>query len=147
MQENSEKKADTAAVLSAYVFYLYKIYNALDFLQLYVQSWFFFTVHQLIQICRTLYVEFALLVLQGCYQRRIIDALHGLFDGAARVLYDVFHQLAQGVIGEIGCYLVMIGLVHTFLRWFCGGSAQRARFRSNTAGRDNGLEANGQPPP
>ena len=51
--------------------------------------------------------------LHGDHQWRIIYALHGLLDAAARVFYHVFHQFAEGVIGEIGRYLVVIGLVHT----------------------------------
>ena len=69
--------------------------------------------HQFIQICRTLHTEFALFVLQGCHQRGVIYTLHRLFNAAARVLYHVFDQLTQGIVGEIVGYLMMCGLVHT----------------------------------
>ena len=70
-------------------------------------------IHQLVQIGRTLYVEFAFLVLQGCHQWLVIDPFHRFFDGATRVLHHVFHQLTQGVVGQVSCYLLMGGLVHT----------------------------------
>lgn len=55
-------------------------------------------IHQLIQICRTLYVQFVLFILQGFHQRGCIDFLHCLLDAATGVLHYIFHQLAQDIV-------------------------------------------------